>query len=332
MSYLLSICIPTYNRASCLFECLTSICEAISGYESNVEIIISDNVSTDNTEEVIKYFARKHEIIRCHRNQENIGGENNFRLVATLAEGKYIWVFGDDDRMEKNAIQVVLSAASNNYSIIICNYTVWTSDFNRKLRSSKIKKSKDEILNNKNNLLEEYHVHLSYISSIVVQKDIFLLLQSSEYEFFNQYGMSFMNAIYVGFSRDGSTAMFISEEIVNNRSGNSGNFNFYKYFAVGIALVFANLLKYGYSEPAISNAKKKNLVEFVLPMALYLSLKADYDRFQVLRWMFTYYKKIIEFWIIFLPIWATPKLLVRIIKNAGALRSKIISKYEKRVK
>lgn len=323
MSSILSICIPTYNRASCLFECLTSIFDAIPEHESKLEIIISDNASSDNTTEVVEYFARKHKIIRYHRNHENIGGENNFRLVANLAKGKYVWVFGDDDRMEKNAIQVVLINIAKEYSIVLCNYSVWTNDFSRKIRSSKIKESKDEIINNKNYLLEKYHVHLSYISSIVVQKELFLGLKSSEYEYFNEYGFSFMNALYVGFAREGSTTKFISEEIVKNRSGNSGNFNFYKYFAVGIALVFSNLSKYGYSESAISFAKQKNLIEFLLPMALYLSIKSDYDRLQVLSWMFTYYKKFIEFWIIFLPIWAIPKFLVKIIKNVGVLRSKL---------
>ena len=322
MNYMLSICIPTYNRASCLFECLNSILDAIAGYEYLIEIIISDNASPDNTEEVVKFFTNTHKFIRYHRNLENIGGENNFRLVATLATGKYIWLFGDDDKMEKNAIRIILPNLENNCSLIVCNYSVWTKDFTRELKSCGLKELSDEVITDKNYLLASFNVNLGYITSLVVQKDLFLYLSSGEYERYNEYGFSFMNAVYVGFARAGSVAAVISENIIRNRSDNFANVNYYKYFG-GAALIFDNLLKCGYSKSAVSRAKHQTLVNFVLPNALQLCLKPDYDRFQGLYWMFTHYRKYLEFWIIFLPIWSMPIFLVRILKNMWMFRNRL---------
>jgi glycosyltransferase involved in cell wall biosynthesis len=321
MSCILSICIPTYNRASCLFECLTSILDAITGYESLIEIVISDNASTDNTNEVVKLFTNSSKLIHYHRNLDNIGGENNFRLVASLATGKYIWVFGDDDKMEKNVIQIVLSNLANDPSLIICNYSVWTRDFTQELKSNGLMKLTDGVITDKNHLLASFNVNLGYITSIVVKKDLFLDLNSNDYERYNEYGFSFMNAVYVGFAREGSSAVVISKNIIRNRSDNVTINNFYKYFG-GAALIFDNLLKCGYSKSAVSRAKHQTLRNFVLPNALQLCLKPNYDRFQGLYWMFTYYRKYLEFWIIFLPIWSMPTFLIKGLKNAWILKNR----------
>jgi abequosyltransferase len=319
MSFILSICIPTYNRASCLFECLTSIFEAISGNESRIEIIISDNASSDNTSEVVKAFTNNNKLIRYHRNHENIGGEKNFRLVTSLAEGQYVWVFGDDDKIEKDAIQVLLPNLLHGYEIIICNYSVWTKDFTWKLKTSGLKELKDEVITDKNQLLATFHTNLGYITSLVFQKNLLLHLNSSEYERYSDYGFSFMYAIYVGFAREGSTAKGIPKSIFMNRSDNLGNFNPYKLFAVGVALVCDNLLAHGYSESAVSRAKHQNLVNFILPNTVGFSLRSDYDRFQTLKWMFIYYRRYIEFWALFLPMWSIPIFLIKGLKNAAKL-------------
>lgn len=62
-SPLLSLCIPTYNRAEILAQCLERHMEAIDD-ERDIEIVISDNASTDNTREVVADFIERHGDIR----------------------------------------------------------------------------------------------------------------------------------------------------------------------------------------------------------------------------------------------------------------------------
>ena len=95
---LVSVGIPTYNRPQGLrlaLECVT-----LQTYK-NLEIIISDNFSTNpEVELVIKEYKDKDQRIRYFRNSENIGATKNFDLVLEKATGKYFMWAADDDEWD----------------------------------------------------------------------------------------------------------------------------------------------------------------------------------------------------------------------------------------
>ncbi|CAH8712409.1 glycosyltransferase [Paenibacillus thiaminolyticus] len=93
---LLSICIPTFNRAPHLEHCLESIYSQIGNNEL-IEVIVSDNASTDETAEVANRYASRYSNMRIVRNDKNIGADPNIFQVMTLAQGKFIKLQGDDD-------------------------------------------------------------------------------------------------------------------------------------------------------------------------------------------------------------------------------------------
>ena len=73
---LLSISVPTYNRARCLERLLTILHEQ-SADDPRVELIVSDNASTDGTQAVAEDFLRRGMNFRYVRNQVNVGGDEN---------------------------------------------------------------------------------------------------------------------------------------------------------------------------------------------------------------------------------------------------------------
>ena len=85
---LLSICIPTCNRGSILD---TVILNYITNeeFDDSVELVISDNASTDNTEEIVKEIIKKYpsKKISYYKNDENIGAKNFFAVISR-AKGK----------------------------------------------------------------------------------------------------------------------------------------------------------------------------------------------------------------------------------------------------
>jgi hypothetical protein len=87
----LTIGIPTYNRAHML---PTSLSAALSQTHDDVEVIVSDNASTDNTEEVVRKFGRR---VRYYRNETNLGPSANFCRLVELATGDYFSWLQDDD-------------------------------------------------------------------------------------------------------------------------------------------------------------------------------------------------------------------------------------------
>ena len=101
MPELLSICIPTFNRASYLRDLLdTLIPELEQAPEAAglVRLYISDNASPDSTPQVIETFSGRWPIIH-NRNARNIGGDYNFAQMIDRATGDYFWLLGDDELM-----------------------------------------------------------------------------------------------------------------------------------------------------------------------------------------------------------------------------------------
>lgn len=90
---LLSICIPTFNRASVLKETLLTYIQN-KEFNEDVELIISDNASTDETQEVCLEIVKSHSNIKYYRNEENIR-DRNFIKVQNYANGKYIKLTND---------------------------------------------------------------------------------------------------------------------------------------------------------------------------------------------------------------------------------------------
>ena len=80
---LLSICIPTRNRAAFLYRTLRSITETPVFQNGNeVEVVVSDNASTDATEEIVKIFTEKYgNKIVYSRNDENIKDKKTARRL-----------------------------------------------------------------------------------------------------------------------------------------------------------------------------------------------------------------------------------------------------------
>ena len=96
MTPLLSICIPTYNRANLLRETLAHLREVCS---EDVEIVISDNCSGDDTQDAIRAFAPRFAHFRSFRQTENRGAVANFAAAMSAARGKYLYPLCDDDRI-----------------------------------------------------------------------------------------------------------------------------------------------------------------------------------------------------------------------------------------
>jgi hypothetical protein len=97
---IVSVCIPTRNRAGMLRESISSVLDQTF---QDFELIISDNASDDETEAVVRSFANKR--IAYYRNAHNIGQRPNWNRCLSLASGRHIALFFDDDMMMTNNLE-----------------------------------------------------------------------------------------------------------------------------------------------------------------------------------------------------------------------------------
>ncbi len=114
---LLSICIPTFNRAALLDICLASVLPQVIEHSGEVECVISDNDSSDETAAVIERYQQRFNF-RVFRNSENIGIIGNITKVAVEhARGDFVWLIGDDDVLTHQAVSRLLDLLRSGAAI-----------------------------------------------------------------------------------------------------------------------------------------------------------------------------------------------------------------------
>ncbi|MFD0717405.1 glycosyltransferase [Paenibacillus sp. GCM10027626] len=124
---LLSICIPTYNRASDLDCCLNSILSQLTK-DLPVEVIVSDNASTDESPQVISRYAALYPCLKYSRNSENIGADRNIYHVMRQAQGTFIKLQGDDDYCLEGTLIPLIEVVNNHRDCGIIHIHVHNND------------------------------------------------------------------------------------------------------------------------------------------------------------------------------------------------------------
>ncbi len=120
---LVSLGIPTYNRAAGLREALTSV---VNQNYSNLEITISDNASTDATPEIAQSFVNSDVRVHYRRQPANYGPIPNFKAVMESAHGKYFMWLSDDDWLDSGYIRACVAVLEGHPDhSLVCGKTLY---------------------------------------------------------------------------------------------------------------------------------------------------------------------------------------------------------------
>ena len=129
---LLSICIPTYNREKYLKRLLDSIvCQREFTDTDDVEIVVDDGPSTDNTETMVKEYIKKYWYkIKYYRNQA-IWMCPAFLEALSLWTGRYLWLMGSDDLINKVSLWIMLRKIKNSSPRLILSKWCYYENLNK---------------------------------------------------------------------------------------------------------------------------------------------------------------------------------------------------------
>ncbi len=312
---ILSICIPTYNRAPLLRECLQSIIVSCAGYEQQVEIVISDNASTDDTAAVVKGFQDRNSNIHYHCNVA-IEGNANIVRVAQLGRGEYIWVFGDDDKVDKRAVPTVLERISRGCNLIVLNFSCHSSDFSRQSRSSYYSVRLPLRFNNHDLLLKTFGTTLGLISAIVMHRSIVQGRVDDRLQAGIDYRFPFLPAIYADMTKK-CNAEFVPDSLVLNRTGNPvcDNATWIQTFCKNMALLIEAQRTLGYSSASILTAKNRTIRRYIFGWIIYQKMEGSAWR-DIYEELWKYYRDCLAFWLLCLPLVLLPGSLLRMIRKA----------------
>jgi abequosyltransferase len=302
----LSICIPTFNRAPFLRECLDSVLLSARGYEDQVEIVISDNASTDETRTVVAEFQNRYQFILYHCNSENTL-DKNFYIVSTLATSQHVWLLGDDDRVTPNAIPTVLRQIQGGFDLIVSNYSIWSKDWSVIKLPSNLPIKTDCVFDDPNELLKRFGIHLGYISAVIIRRNLLFQPSYSEYEPYAAYGLGFLYAVYSGVASH-CHARYLATPIVCNRADNApiSPELWERNYIHGSQLVFNALLMKGYTPSAIYVAQDRFLRDFVLRTIL-SRVRDGVNTRMLFKQLLPFYKRHWYFWGVCAPAMIIPR-------------------------
>ncbi|MFC5833678.1 glycosyltransferase family 2 protein [Nonomuraea insulae] len=115
-SELVSIALPVRNGAERLEQVVKSVLAQDYGH---LELVISDNASTDGTEELCRDLANDDPRIVYHRHPHNVGLLNNFMHAARVSRGAYVRWIGDDDRLDPACLSRAVAAFDADERVIL---------------------------------------------------------------------------------------------------------------------------------------------------------------------------------------------------------------------
>ena len=117
-SPLVTIAVPTFNRATMLERCLES---ALGQSYAAVEVIVCDNASTDSTEDVVTRALAGHPRARYVRHDTNLGAVANFQAGLDLATGDYFMWLADDDWLDPDYVARCVEVLRDDPRVVLAN-------------------------------------------------------------------------------------------------------------------------------------------------------------------------------------------------------------------
>lgn len=298
---LLTIAIPTWNRARYLALNLVQLSSSGRDCLKCIEILICDNASSDDTENVIARSIASNLPIRNIRNKKNIGSDCNIAQCFNLAKGHYVMILGDDDLLVDGALPVILGLLrSREYGVVSLRPYGYERDF------------KEEYPGGSGNIHEftdvgEFVVKLgmlsTLISSNVISKDLLPGIDARE---FCGSNLVQTNLLYLAAS-SAKANIWIDRYLVACKRNNSGGYIFSKVFVDSFGEIIDKFRAKLIPEIAVLRLERRLLVGYY-PFYIWRDrLDNKGNIVESRRRFYNRFGKYKEFWVGIVPILWLPR-------------------------
>ena len=131
---LISVVIPVYNNERYFEKCISSV---INQTYKNIEIIIINDCSKDNVENIILKYKNIDNRIIYEKNSKNMGVGYSRNRGIDISKGKYIYFLDSDDYIEYNTLELLYKTIkpTDSYSCMTCAYKELDGVINKATRS-----------------------------------------------------------------------------------------------------------------------------------------------------------------------------------------------------
>ncbi|MDB4816216.1 glycosyltransferase family 2 protein [Gammaproteobacteria bacterium] len=212
---LLSICISTRNRGFTISNTLQSI---TSQFSEDIEVIIVDGNSSDDTEIVVNSFVNQGLDIYYHKETVNSGVDGDYDKSVKYASGKYCWLMTDDDVLKEGAIEYLLHRLRSDFDFYFIDTEVKNKDFSITLNKSRVDIKEDRSFSREqtSDLLNLIGSQMSYIGSVIIRREFWLKRDRESF-----YGSLFIHVGVLLQSPKSFSTLVISKSLIIIRAGNA---------------------------------------------------------------------------------------------------------------
>ena len=252
--YIFTIGIPTYNRRQDLEQTIGSV---INLYRNNIEVIISDNCSTDDTENYCRKLIEKYPFIKYHRQTTNIGPDGNFLWILQNASGKYVQILSDDDTIKCDNIDKFLAfLEESDFALGEID-----SDLKGNYLLGRYPQYSDNCVLSEDNVIKfirETGVSLTFLSSLLFRKKYFDMIDTPEQYMYTNLLQTHLAVALLEFSK--KTAIIKNYMCIQTPT-TSGGYNIYEVFVKNWKEVLLNTgVKVGLNKKDLQNIFNESLI------------------------------------------------------------------------
>jgi abequosyltransferase len=149
----------------------------------DVELVIVDGASTDNTEAVIRGFMSQFPRLHYHRLEQKGGVDKDYDLAVGFAQGEYCWLLSDDDPIRAGAVQTILAAIEHEFSLILVNSEIWNADLTHQIQPKVILTDVDRVYSQPENerFFAEMGAYITFIGCVVIRRDLWMQRERVKY-------------------------------------------------------------------------------------------------------------------------------------------------------
>ncbi len=171
MKPILSILVPTFNRAFFLERLLSEVEIQLNDCHSQgeVEVLVADNASEDLTPQVLDKFTSRNATWKTFVNSTNIGADANMLKLLSESHGSYRWIIGDDDIPAPGVLSYILNLVTALAPSLIYLPSAWYPDISA-IKVNPVSKCSYKALSGIK-AAEDLHIWVTFISSWVFSAD-----------------------------------------------------------------------------------------------------------------------------------------------------------------
>ncbi|GAA0751479.1 glycosyltransferase [Ideonella azotifigens] len=234
---LLTIIVPTYNRAANLELLLRTLRQELATCADAVTVLVSDNASVDRTSEVVQAMQSSWPALVAQRHASNLGPDGNFSSCVERVSTRWFWIIGDDDLPKRGVIAQVVALLRERQPSLVYLQSEWLPQLTGPDQGEPVGCLRVETMHAEA-FAHRVHIWFTFISGMVVDRNALMgVVGSSAITRFTATSLIQLGWILPLLRTEGRRFSFVADRCMLATKDNSGGYALLTVFGANFARI-----------------------------------------------------------------------------------------------